>query len=203
MNGTKASEASADGWGMLNWTWPFNPRTVNTIQQEDLGSAADFTFVSSDSSSSHSRDPPPTQFYDPYTPQTVTTPHPMRSLGFSGRNPPGLSEGEQGERTRSSTIYPSDSVSNLQLRQTVDDDTPERLGRRQRSATLDAERERLNQETYAELAVLDEMRTEDDGLSERVYSPPPQRSRLEKIPTTSPVMMYPSGVRATVARMTP
>lgn len=162
---------------------------AQTIQQEDLGSAADFTFVSSNDGSSGTTDEP--------TPGVYTRPPRQHQY------PPA-----RGSVGGASTIYPYDSVSNLQLAEyrnslsSVDLIPPPAARRR---AASEVERKREEEQRLAALAALEQPGVSDgtgelgdvdtDSLSQRTFSPPPHRSRLDKIPTSAPVMMYPDMVR--------
>ena len=178
------------------WSAIFSRRSPQVIQQEDLGSAAGFTFVSSEGGS---RATAQTTSLSPSTQAPAT-------IGQFGANAYPLPHQYPPRPTSlgdTSTLYPSDSISNLQFaeysqRNTIVDlsAAPQKLSRR---AVSEADRKQEEAETLAELAALegsaDHGSPSGDSLSTRTFSPPPHRSRLGKIPASAPVMMYPDMVR--------
>lgn len=210
--------------GHSNSSWHSILRSRPQVEQhEDIGSAVDFTFVSSNANNNApandqqpaeptSRDPSPEgEGRGPYSWWSRNPPHRYPPIPSARRN------------TDLSTIYPSDSISNLQLRENLDDQPQQAAeqeqnpvillrppqGRNTPSERREAERVELRarqeEEARRELAALELMSplgTESSIHTEK-YSPPPHRSRLPQMPSSDPVMLYPGTVRANVAHTPP
>ncbi|KAG9042526.1 hypothetical protein FS837_010760 [Tulasnella sp. UAMH 9824] len=215
LGGRHLQQPSAGGLSNSSWHsfLRLNGSRPQVEQHEDMGSAVDFTFVSSNADNNtnddtndrqagpSSRDPSPTE----------RSPYSWWARNPSHRYPP-ISR----KSTDLSTIYPSDSVSNLQLRENLEqipsegEQSPFMLGRPpQGRMTPDVRREveraRQEEEARRELAALEVMSPLDteSSIHTEKYSPPPHRSRLPQVPSSDPVMMYPGTVRGNVSHTPP
>ncbi|KAG8891240.1 hypothetical protein FRC01_014816, partial [Tulasnella sp. 417] len=166
---------------------------------EDIGSAVDFTFVSSNANNNAEADE-----QEAAGPSRDPSPDGRGPYSWWSRNPAHKYPPIARKSTDLSTIYPSDSISNLQLRENLEqipsegEQSPFTLGRPPQGRNTpnerrEAERARQEEEMRRELAALEVMSplgTESSIHTEK-YSPPPHRSRLPQMPSSDPVMMYP------------
>ncbi|KAG8897045.1 hypothetical protein FRC00_004890, partial [Tulasnella sp. 408] len=203
LGGRHGQQPSAGGLSNSSWhsLLRLNGSRPQVEQHEDIGSAVDFTFVSSNANNNAAND------FDRQAGPSSREPSPTERSPYSwwARNPAHQYPPISRKSTDLSTIYPSDSVSNLQLRENLDqipsedEQTPFTLGRpppgrHTPDVRREVERARREEEARRELAALEVMSPVETASSIHTekYSPPPHRSRLPQMPSSDPVMMYPT-----------
>lgn len=199
-------------------------RDVDIIQQEDLGSALDFTFVSV--TDPHSGAPPTAPTQQEFQRHTLDDPYSATAVDYVDpfSRSPGTPSGYPRKdiiSPMSASICPHDSVSNLheyarmqeQEQPKPEEPLPPTKDKARRRLERDEKRVLEAKEALASLAAMKKKRRPSTEQPRRATLPtdnsdpvpntpastaPIHRSRLEKQNPTSPTMFYPVGVRGTI-----
>lgn len=181
------------------WQWQNSQETI-PIQREDLGSAEDFTFVSS----AEDQVAPIHNVNDTTNPPiAITFDEPYEN----SLHPPTIYLNRQ-DHLSPATIYPSDSVSNLhasvETHSQASAETHDQAPQNEVAKVLNKESRpvagsgQVNAEALAALEATAAKATEDKVPDTPASTAPIYRSRLSKPDPSSGVMFYPVGVRETI-----